>query len=41
MQMLNDASMIYYYPSNDPYHANIPFMINVRRANRTAAPITM
>jgi len=25
---------------NDPYHANVPFTINVRRANRTAAPTT-
>ena len=25
---------------NATHHANAPFMINVRRANRTAAPIT-
>jgi len=33
MQMLNDVS--------NSYHANVPFTINTRRANRTAAPITM
>ena len=26
---------------NDPYHANIPFIINTRRANRTNNPITV
>ena len=26
---------------NATHHANAPFTINVRRANRTAAPITM